>query len=198
MRILIAEDDITSRMILAALLKKDGHEVVETVNGREALDELQQPGAPRLAILDWMMPIMDGLEVVRQIRASQTALPPYLIMLTTKVEKENIITALQIGADDYMAKPFDAGELKARVTVGLRIIEIQEQLNFQIQELNKAYAHIKTLEGILPICSFCKKIRDDQGSWSQMESYISDRSKAQFSHSVCPECMQEHYPNYCR
>jgi phosphoserine phosphatase RsbU/P len=201
MRILIAEDDITSRSMLAAVLKKSGHEVVETANGLEAWEMFQKPDAPRLVILDWMMPLMDGFEVLRRIRTRETTGTadaaterPYIIMLTTRSEKTDVIAGLNIGADDYLAKPFDAGELRARVEAGRRLLEMQEQLAEQIRQLRQALDHIKTLQGILPICSFCKKIRDDQGYWNQVEAYISLHSDALFSHSICPECMNEHYP----
>ena len=197
MRILIAEDDFTSRSMLAAVLKKTGHEVVETINGVEAWDELQNPGAPKLAILDWMMPEMDGLEVVSRVRALGNEHPPYIVMLTIKGETVDIITGLDPGADDYLAKPFDIGELLARVEVGRRMVEMQEQLAAQFRELRQALDQIKTLHGILPICSFCKKIRDDQGAWDQVEVYVGKHSNANFSHSICPECMKKHYPEYC-
>ncbi|MFA6470736.1 MAG: diguanylate cyclase [Candidatus Latescibacterota bacterium] len=128
MRILIAEDDLTSRTILKVVLKKHGHEVVETVNGLEAWNVMQQPDAPQMAILDWMMPRLDGLEVCRRIRSLKTDQPPYLIMLTSKGEKADIIAGFEAGADDYLAKPFDPGEFRARIGVGRRMIEIQKKL----------------------------------------------------------------------
>ncbi len=128
MRILIAEDDFTSRTVLAAVLKKGGHEVIETVNGVEAWEELQKPDAPKLAVFDWMMPEMDGLEVVRRVRAIDTPQPPYIIMLTTKGEKADTVAGLDAGADDYLAKPFDATELHARMRAGQRIVELQEAM----------------------------------------------------------------------
>ncbi|MBU0966987.1 MAG: response regulator transcription factor [Proteobacteria bacterium] len=194
MRILIAEDDLTSRFMLSAVLKKDGHEVVETTNGPQALDTLLKSDAPRLAILDWMMPGMDGLEVVRRIRAMPSLLPPYIIILTTRGGKADVIAGLDAGADDYLAKPFDPGELRARIEVGRRMIRMQERLTAQMQELREAVDHIKTLQGIIPICSFCKKIRDDEGYWDQVEAYFSRHSEARFSHGICPECLQKNYP----
>jgi DNA-binding response OmpR family regulator len=198
MRILIAEDDFTSRTVLAGVLKKEGHEVMATINGAEAWQALQQPDAPLLAILDWMMPKMDGLEVVRRVRALQTDRPPYIIMLTTKGEKADIIAGLDAGANDYLSKPFDAGELRARVKVGRRMIEMQEALAAKVEELRQALDQIKTLRGIVPICASCKKIRDDQGYWNQVEVYVRKHTEAQFSHSICPECMTKLYPEYTR
>lgn len=195
MRILIAEDDVTSRTFLAAVLKKSGHEVVEKTNGAEAWEALQKSDAPRLVILDWMMPGMDGLEVVRKVRTLTSDPPPYILMLTTKGEKDDIIAGLSAGADDYLSKPFHPGELRARVEVGRRMIDLQEQRIAQVRDLRQAIEQIKTLQGILPICMHCKKIRDDAGYWEQVEAYVSRHSDVLFSHGVCPECMTQHYPD---
>ncbi|MCG6537883.1 MAG: response regulator transcription factor, partial [Syntrophales bacterium LBB04] len=170
MRILIAEDDLTSRTVLARFLTKDGYEVTSAVNGAEAWRAMREPDAPAVAILDWMMPEMDGLEVVRRIRASKTQRQPYLIMLTARDEKSDIVAGLAAGADEYLAKPCDPSELHARINVGRRIIEMQDSLAARIKELNQALAEIKTLSGILPACGTCKKIRDDQGYWKGGES----------------------------
>jgi len=183
-------------MRILTVLRKAGHEVTETVDGAGAWEELQKPDAPRLAILDWMMPGMDGMEVVRRVRAVETDRPPYLIMLTTKGEKADIIAGLQAGANDYLAKPFDAGELRARVEVGRRLVEAQGALAEKIGELRRALAEIKTLRGIVPICAGCKKIRDDSGFWQQVEVYVRDHSEAEFSHGLCPDCMKRLYPEF--
>jgi len=140
MRILIAEDDFTSRTMLAAVLRKGGHEVVEAINGAEAWQVLQQPDAPKMAIIDWMMPEMDGLELVHRVRGLPTDQPPYLIMLTSKGEKADIIAGLDAGANDYLGKPFDPGELRARVNVGFRMVEMQAALI----ESREALAHQAT------------------------------------------------------
>ena len=137
MRILISEDDVTFRTVLAGLLKKFGHEVMATANGADAWQAMQQPDAPPLAILDWMMPGMNGVEVLHQIRAQSSDRPPYIIMLTARGEKADIIAGLDAGANDYLAKPYDAGELLARVEVGRRLVEMQGALI----ESRKALAH---------------------------------------------------------
>lgn len=147
MRVLIAEDDLTSRNILAAVLRKSGFEAVETTNGAEAWAVMQEEHAPRLAIIDWMMPEMDGISVVRRIRAMKTKLSPYVILLTAKGEKSDIIAGLEAGADDYLTKPFDAGELKARVNVGIRLIEAQDAL-VKAQEVLEFQATHDPLTGI--------------------------------------------------
>jgi two-component system cell cycle response regulator len=136
-KILIADDDVTSRLVLAGVLKKWGHEVVITVDGAEAWEAMQRPDAPRLAILDRMMPGLAGLDVCRRVRTLPSDQPPYIIILTSQGEKADIVDGLEAGADDYLAKPFDPGELRARVDVGGRMIELQARLG----EARDALAH---------------------------------------------------------
>ena len=195
MRILIAEDELIIRTLLGDVLKKSGFEAIKVSNGAEAWNLMQQPDAPPLAILDWMMPGLDGLEVVRRIRAKPTSRPPYLILLTARDSKVDLVTGLQAGANDYVSKPFDPRELMARVAVGQRMIDLQDMLAARIEELRRALEEIKTLRGILPICANCKKIRDDQGYWQQVEVYVHDHTDAQFSHGICPECIRKLYPD---
>ena len=138
MRILIAEDDFTTRTMLEGVLKKQGHEVIALADGAAAWEAMQQPDAPTFAILDWMMPHLDGLEVCRRIRALAADLPPYLIILTSKQEKAEVIAGLDAGADDYLGKPFDPGELRARINVGSRTIAMQVHLQEAEAQLHKA------------------------------------------------------------
>jgi diguanylate cyclase (GGDEF)-like protein len=129
MRILIAEDDFTSRTMLAAVLRKAGHEVTETVDGAGAWEELQKPDAPRLAILDWMMPEIEGVDLCRRVRSQVSTDPPYLILLTAKGDENSIVNGLDAGANDYLTKPYKIGELRARIGVGQRMLELQSDLN---------------------------------------------------------------------
>lgn len=148
MRILIAEDSATCRMILSGALMDTGYEVIETVDGAEAWDIMQKPNAPLLAILDWIMPNMDGLTLLRKIRARKTERPPYIIMLTGRGEKDDIIEGLEAGANDYLPKPFDPKELRARVAVGRRMIELQEALVESREKLAFQATH-DSLTGLL-------------------------------------------------
>jgi diguanylate cyclase (GGDEF)-like protein len=148
MRILIAEDDLTARNILAGVLKKWGYDVQAVKDGQAVWDILQQPDAQRLVILDWMMPGLDGLEVIRRLRALSTEQPPYVILLTSKDEKEDIIVGLETGANDYVKKPFDQGELFARVRVGQRSVELQTKL-YETQQTLAHLAMHDPLTGIL-------------------------------------------------
>jgi len=188
MKILVAEDQSVSRHILAANLHKWGYEVTAVEDGTCAWKALQEEESPQLAILDWLMPGMDGIEICRQIRQRPQARPMYLILLTARRGQEDKIQGLNSGADDYITKPFDREELRARVQVGIRVLELQRALAQRVQELEEALASIKTLQGLLPICSYCKKIRNDRNYWQQVEGYICEHSAAQFSHGICPEC----------
>jgi CheY-like chemotaxis protein len=193
MRILIADDDPVSRLMLAALLKKAGYETEEAVNGTEAWLVMQRPDAPKLAIIDWVMPEMDGLEVIRRIRAQPMGHFPFLILLTACEKMADILAGFNAGANDYLTKPYHAEELQARLEVGRRMIDLQDRLTSKIAELGQALEQIKILSGIIPICAGCKKIRDDAGYWQQVEMYISKHSEAKFTHGICPECEKRLY-----
>lgn len=190
MRVLIAEDDPISRRLLEATLTRWGYGVVVTADGTEAWEALRRGDAPSLVILDWMMPGMDGPEVCREARAIPRATPPYIILLTAKGRREDIVAGLEAGANDYITKPFDREELRARVAVGVRVLGLQQSLLERVRALEEALAQIKQLRGLLPICAYCKRIRDDRNYWQQVEGYISAHSTAQFSHSICPDCYE--------
>jgi sigma-B regulation protein RsbU (phosphoserine phosphatase) len=191
MTILIAEDDPVTRKILESILIKWGYDVIVTCDGSEAWQVLQSENAPKLVILDWIMPGIDGLELCRKIRSKPNAQPVYIILLTAKGQKEDIIKGLRNGADDYVTKPFNRDELGARVQTGLRIVELQASLAVRIKELENALSNIKQLQGLLPICCYCKKIRDDHNYWQQVDEYVTQHSEVKFSHSICPECYEK-------
>lgn len=188
MKALIADDERIAREILSRSLRHWGFEVVAVTNGADALACLQAPDPPTLAVLDSMMPQLDGPSVCRQIRAEQPTANLYVMLLTSVVGSRDVVAGLDAGADDYIVKPFDPDELHARVRVGMRVIRLQERLSARVAELQVALASVKTLQGMLPICSYCKRIRADDQYWQQIESYIAERSDAQFSHGICPEC----------
>jgi DNA-binding response OmpR family regulator len=190
MRILVAEDDPVSRLLLETHIKRWGHEPVTTTDGTAAWEAMQKEDAPSLAILDWMMDGLDGVEVCRRARARTGVQPLYLILLTARSDRQDTVAALNAGADDYVTKPFDAAELKARVAAGVRVVELQAELAARITELEQALAQVDQLHGILPICSYCKKVRNDADSWQQVEAYVSAHSAVRFSHGVCPECLK--------
>lgn len=196
MKILIAEDDITTRTIIQSLMTKWGYEMIVTCDGNEALEVLLSNDPPKIAILDLMMPGLNGLDVCRKVRKMSIKVPPYIILLTALSDKDDIVIGFMAGADDYITKPFDNEELQARVSVGKRVITLQTLLADKVTSLENAMEHIKTLQGILPVCSSCHRIRNDEESWERLEEYISEHSDAQFSHTLCPECVEQYNPGF--
>jgi sigma-B regulation protein RsbU (phosphoserine phosphatase) len=195
MRILIAEDEPISKRLLETILTKAGHDVVAVEDGIRALDSIQKE-VPDILITDWMMPELDGLELCRRLRTLNLPSYVYVILLTALTQKENVTQGLDAGADDYVTKPFERTELLARVRAGERVIQLEKSLRERNEELSEALAQVKELKGLLPICMFCKRIRKDKNYWQQVEEYLFEHTDADFSHSLCPECLEEHYPDY--
>ena len=185
MRILIADDDDVSRLELEALLTRHGHEVVSVSDGTRAWEVLQGEDPPRLAVLDWLMGEMDGVDVCRLVRERPGLQGVYLILLTSRGDKEHVLAGLQAGANDYVTKPFDRDELLARVGVGAQMVGLQAELAARVHALEDALAQVKQLHGLLPICSYCKCIRDDT---NHVEAYVKTHSGVEFSHGICPCC----------
>jgi DNA-binding response OmpR family regulator len=191
MKLLIAEDDPVSRRLLETALEKWGYKVIVTTNGKEAWEAILAPDPPLLLILDWLMPEMDGVEICREARLNPALQSAYIILLTSRGSKEDIVKGLEAGADDYVTKPFDHGELRARLRVGSRVVQLQSALAERVGELEEAMTRVKQLQGLLPICCYCKKIRDDGNYWHRVESYIANHANVRFSHGICPECSQK-------
>jgi DNA-binding response OmpR family regulator len=188
-RVLVAEDHYVSRHLLERNLMNWGFSVVTAEDGEEALSILESDGAPPLAILDWMMPKMDGLEVCARVREHANRPYVYLVLLTAKSQKEEIAAGLQAGADDYVIKPFDPDELRARLTVGQRVVALERALARKIADLEAAIADVKKLKSLLPICMYCKSVRDDGDYWHAIDEYIHQETGTDFSHGICPSCM---------
>lgn len=177
MKILTADDDAGTRKVLTKTLQSLGHEVVETQDGAQAWMEYRLHHFS-LVISDWMMPGVNGIELTRLVRNENRPRYTYIIMLTSLEGKGRYLEGMEAGADDFLNKPFDKDTLAARLRVAERILNLQQE--------------VKQLEGLLPICSYCKKIKDDEQKWQQMEAYISRRTEANFSHGICPDCYNRH------
>lgn len=176
MQILVAEDDAVTREVLKRLLVATGHEVTEAVDGAQAWQVLQSLRIP-VVISDWQMPGLEGVELCRKIRGRPGEYT-YFIMLTARAGRPEYLEAMDAGVDDFLTKPLDAVELQCRLRVAERILGLRRE--------------VRQLEGLLPICSYCKRIRDDGNQWASLEGYIEKRSHAEFSHGICPDCYRKH------
>ena len=176
MQILAVEDDPVARRVLRQALTKLGHEVVEAEDGEAALDAMARENF-RVIVSDWLMPNMDGIEFCRRVRERPAEDYVYFILLTGRLASaENEREAADAGVDDFLSKPLDMNELWMRLRVAERILKFATQ--------------VRMLEAFLPICSYCKKVREDSNYWTQIESYINTRTGTDFSHSVCPDCYE--------
>lgn len=174
MKILAAEDDPVARAVLRRALHRLGHDVVEAGDGEAAWDLLAQEPV-RVIVSDWLMPKIDGLDLCRRVRERIEGEYVYFILLTSSdATEENQRAAADAGVDDFLTKPLDVTELWNRLRVAERILRYTTQ--------------VRQLEQLMPICTYCKKIRDDQNYWQQIEGYINERTGSEFSHSICPDC----------
>jgi len=192
MDILIAENDHSFSKELDEMLTQWGYNTVLVDDGQKAWEQLQKDNSPRLIILDWMMPKLEGVEVCKKFRENNPGVPAYFILLTSKGNIEDIVKGLDSGADDYVTKPFNFEELKVRVENGKRLLELQIALNERVSQLEENFSQIWELESLLPICSVCKKIRGGENYWHQLEKYIGDYADVNFSHGICPDCYEKH------
>ncbi len=190
MKILLAEDDSLTRATVELALRDWGFEVASCTDGQAAWEEMLKPNGPRLALLDWLMPGMDGAELCRRVRSEAALQSNYLILLTVRDSQEDVIEGLAAGADDYVAKPFNREELHMRLRTGERVLNLQWSLAERVAELEEALLRVRQLQRILPICSYCKKIRNDRDYWEQVEAYIASHADVRFSHGICPECYE--------
>ncbi len=193
-RILIAEDHYVSRHLLERNLTNWGFDVTTAENGVEAIEVLESPDPPPIAILDWMMPEMDGLEVCVRIRKRSELPYVYLLILTAKSQKEEVAAGLEAGADDYVIKPFDPDELRARLKVGQRVVRLERMLAKKISDLETALLDVHEMRSLLPICMYCKGVRDDRAYWHQIDEYVHSHAGTEFSHGICPSCLKKMKP----
>ena len=176
-RILVVEDDPVSSIILKAVLEKLGYETVITRDGNEAWDEFNKEPV-RLIVSDWMMPGMDGLALCEKVRARSQTLYTYFILLTAnRTSPENYALATAAGVDDFLTKPIDREAIRMRLAVAERIL--------------KYTAEIRQLQEMIPICTYCHKVRDEHDYWDRVESYIQKETGSRFSHGACPECYEK-------
>lgn len=212
-RILIVEDERIARKALTELLE-DKYDVFLAKNGKQALERVNSSSSIDLILLDIMMPELNGYETCTVLKNTPSTAAIPVIFLSAKTDKLDIVKAFAAGGVDYITKPFHKEEVLARIETHLGLLTAQRKLKEHavalaheveqrkkaeeeqkrlIEELQNALAEIKQLSGLLPICSYCKKIRDDNDYWCRVDKYIEVHSEVRFSHSICPECAKEHY-----
>ena len=175
MKVLAVEDQASAAIFLLAVLRATGFEAEHVEDSTQALARITA-GGYRVVVSDWMMPEIDGLELCKKVRALGGAYVYFILVSSRKVTKENRQKALDAGVDDFLVKPIDPDELSMRLHVAERIIGLAAQ--------------VKQLESFIPICGYCKKIRDDQRYWQEVETYFRKHQGTQFSHGVCPDCYE--------
>ncbi len=207
-KILVVDDIKKNIQVLGNVLSQEGYAVSYATDGVKAL-EMTFVEDFDLILLDIMMPGMDGFQVCRKLKETPKTKDIPILFLTAKSEQDDIVRGFQEGAADYLTKPFNTAELVVRVKTQIALRHAQgvilkrnaelEEKNRELEQLleenQRANSEIKILRGILPICSHCKKIRNDEGYWTQIESYISTHSEAEFTHGMCIDCAREFYPN---
>jgi DNA-binding response OmpR family regulator len=182
MKILIAEDDVVSIKILELTLKTWGHEVIVAGDGEEAWRLFDQDPV-RVIVSDWMMPGLDGLELCKKVRERPKTDYTYFILLTAiHTGRDNLRVAMDSGIDDFLTKPLDREAIFLRLRVAERILQFTSEIN--------------RLKDLIPICMYCKRVRDDQDYWHQVESYICQHTTSNFSHGICPECFEKQVKNF--
>jgi DNA-binding response OmpR family regulator len=188
LQVLVADDEPVSRTVVGSMLKKAGYTVSYAPDGEQAWALLNGPTPPALALLDWEMPGLQGPEVVERIRGKLAPTPTYVILLTSRDSSADIVRGLRAGADDYVCKPANEDELIARVNVGARVVQLQQALAERVRSLEEALANVKALQTLLPMCAYCKSVRNDQNYWEKVETYFTQHSGVSFTHSYCPTC----------
>jgi len=196
--VLVVDDYEGNVFLSTTLLKTAGYEVLEATSGKECLDAVHTHH-PDLILLDVMLPDMSGVEICRQIKNDKSLKDIFVILASgIQVSSERQAEGLDIGADGYITRPISNKEFLARVQAGERIKRAEDALREKekeqqalISQLKEAIAEIKTLKGCIPICAWCKKIRDDEGCWDQLEAYMSKHTDASFSHGLCPDCFEK-------
>lgn len=188
MKILIAEDELTTRMMVQVSLERWGYDVLDAKNGEEAVSLFDRGERPRIAILDWEMPGLDGIEVCERLKSEDTENPPYIIMLTARDNQKDIIEGFNAGADDYITKPFSSEELGARVRVAERLVRSQDMLANSVGELKAVLNQLEMLEGKIVVCEKCNKLETiEDGTWKDYLKLIADKD-SRFVTAVCPDC----------
>lgn len=188
-RVLVAEDDETARNALVRLLQRDGYDVVVASDGQAAIDILLAPNPPHIALLDWGMPRIDGIHVCWAVRSIPANPYTYIIMVTARDQSADALAAFAAGVDDFLGKPLDQLQLLARLRCGERVLGLEKRYAERLLDLKNAAAKMRKLTHLLPICTECRKVRDDSEYWQDIEAYRADPVSVASSQGICPACV---------
>ena len=188
-KILIVDDDQTTRYMLQTILQDAGYICKSVENGTKGIEAATIVDAPKIIIMDWMMPDIDGIEAIKLIKKKQARKQEYsyIIMLTSRSDVRDLVYALDNGADDFVNKPFNSQELLARIKVGFKFFELKKKITDNIKELQEHHSEIYKLQDLLPVCCKCHKIKNPDGYWEKFEKYLQLHGIT-FSHGLCNEC----------
>lgn len=190
MKLLVAEDEYTTRLTVQVILEQWGYRVDSVEDGASAWKLLQKPDGPQIAILDWEMPGINGVELCNKVKMLDRDTPVYVIILTGRDAQDDILQGFDAGADDYITKPFDEHELRARVRVAERLVTIQEELAISNNELRAVLNHVEMLQTNVPLCTNCLRVQDYGESWRTMQEYAQKREDPRFYYTLCPDCQK--------
>ncbi|MFH0995226.1 MAG: response regulator [Pseudomonadota bacterium] len=194
-KVLVVDDDPDVLFATSRIVESAGYKVLKASTGSECMKTARE-NRPDLILLDVVLPDTEGTELCKLIKTDPYFEGTFVVLLSgSRISSSEQAEGLDIGADGYIARPISNQELKARVKAMVRILITERERDRLIFELREAISKIKQLSGLLPICSHCKKIRDDKGYWNHIEAYIRDHSEAAFSHSICQECAKKYYPD---
>lgn len=195
MTILTDDDDPILLTTIQHFLRMWGYETIAAHDGKEAWDRIETDSRINIVILDWHMPHVTGLEVCKRIRRSPDRKHLFVMMLTaSRTGKEDFIAALEAGTDDFMMKPFEPPELRARIGNAVRMVTSQLQLREKVSALESALADVKTLKGLLAVCAWCgSKARREDGTWERLDEHIAARTGVELTHAICPDCISQNF-----
>ena len=188
---LIVDDCLTNRFVLETAVKRCGLASVHADDGAEAMRLFAEHDDLRLILLDWMMPNWSGLDVCRWIRGQPRGGGAYILLITSRSEREDVRAGLANGADDFLTKPVDPAELELRIKSGRRVLAMQQRMQENILRLEHALDEVHALRKLVPMCMYCHSVRDDQGYWDAVDTYLREHADLDVSHGVCPACYEK-------
>ena len=195
-KVLVVDDDPDVLFATSRIVKKEGFQVITAANAEACLEAISKD-CPDLILLDVVMPDISGIDLCRKLKADPEYKSVFIVLLSgMKTGSEEQAEGLDAGADGYIARPISNQELRARVDSLVRILLAERERDRLIKELQEALSEIRQLTGLLPICSYCKKIRDDKGYWVKLEKYLGSHSDAEFTHCICQHCAEKYFPEF--